>query len=99
MEIRGRSFDNAIIYVSEGQNLTTNVLKSIITRAGDKTELWINGDLAQIDRELYREHNGILRMAQALRDNPMFGCMYLPIVERSAVAKLGELLTENGTNE
>ena len=92
MEIRGRSFDNAIIYISEGQNLTTNVLKSIITRAGDKTELWINGDLAQIDRDLYREHNGILRMAQTFRDNPMFGCMYLPIVERSAVAKLGELL-------
>jgi len=46
MEIRGRSFDNAIIYVSEGQNLTTNVLRSIITRAGEKTEVWLNGDIA-----------------------------------------------------
>ena len=95
MEIRGRSFDNAIIYVSEGQNLTTNVLRSIITRAGEKTEVWLNGDIAQIDREIYREHNGITQMANKFRDNPMFGCMYLPIVERSAVAKLGSLLEES----
>ena len=97
MEIRGRSFDNSIMYVSEGQNLTTGVLRSIITRAGEKTELWINGDMAQIDREIYRENNGIASMANAFRDNPMFGCMYLPIVERSAVAKLGELLDEPET--
>ena len=94
MEIRGRSFDNSIIYVSEGQNLTTNVLRSIITRAGERTEVWLNGDTAQIDREVYREHNGITAMANKFRDNPMFGCMYLPIVERSAVAKLGSLLEE-----
>jgi phosphate starvation-inducible PhoH-like protein len=42
--IRGRSFDNSIIYVTEGQNMTTEIAKLVIGRIGENSELWINAD-------------------------------------------------------
>ena len=40
--IRGRSFENSIIYVTEGQNMTTEIVKLVIGRIGEGSELWIN---------------------------------------------------------
>ena len=42
--IRGRSFENSIIYVTEGQNMTTEIAKLIIGRIGEGSELWLNAD-------------------------------------------------------
>lgn len=91
MHIRGRSFEDTIVYVSEGQNLTTNLMKLIITRIGEHSELWINGDRAQTDRRVYEEDNGIDTMIKVLSGRPEFGQMYMPIIERSKVARLGAL--------
>ena len=95
MHIRGRSFDNTIVYVSEGQNLTANLMKLIITRIGENSELWVNGDRAQTDRIAYEKDNGIDKMIEVLRDRPEFGMMYMPIIERSKVARLGALFDGN----
>ena len=90
--IRGRSFDNSIIYVTEGQNMTIEIVKLIISRAGNNSTLWINGDTHQTDKRIFEEDNGINKMIKRLAGNNLFGYVYLPITERSEVANLANLL-------
>lgn len=91
--IRGRSFDNSIIYVSEGQNTTTEIIKLILSRAGDNTEVWINGDNhAQCDKRVYEQDNGLTAMCDKLMGNSLFGTVYLDQTERGDVANLANLL-------
>lgn len=90
--IRGRSFENSIIYTTEGQNMTSEIAKLLLGRVGEGSELWINADTHQVDKRLYVEDNGVNRMVEKLTDNPLFGYIYLPKTERSDVARLADLL-------
>ena len=90
--IRGRSFENSIIYVTEGQNMTADVIKLLISRVGENSELWINGDSRQVDKRVYDLDNGLSRMVERLKGNRLFGYVWLPITERGAVANLANLL-------
>ena len=92
--IRGRSFDNSIIYVTEGQNITTEIAKLIISRIGDNSELWLNCDTHQVDKQVYEKDNGVIKMIDRLVNNPLFAYVYLPKTERSAVAELCTLLDD-----
>ena len=93
--IRGRSFDNSIIYVTEGQNTTKEIIKLILSRAGQNTEVWINGDNhAQCDKRVFEQDNGLTALCDKLAGNPLFGTVYLPKTERGAVANLANLLDE-----
>lgn len=92
--IRGRSFDNSIIYVTEGQNITAEIAKLIISRIGDNSELWLNCDTHQVDKQIYEKDNGIEKMVSRLVGNPLFSYVYLPKTERSAVAELSTLLDD-----
>ena len=51
--IRGRSFNNCIVYVCEGQNATTEIAKLILGRIGEGSELWWNRDNHQTDRRIF----------------------------------------------
>lgn len=96
--IKGRSFENSIIYVSEGQNITRKVAGNIISRAGEGTEIWINGDYhSQTDRRMFEVDNGMRAMEETLKGNTLYETIYLPITERSAVAQLAGIVcnTEN----
>jgi len=90
--IRGRSFENSIIYVTEGQNMTADTVKLLISRVGEGSELWINGDSRQVDRNIYSENNGLAKMVERLKGNPLFGYVWLPLTERGEVANLANLL-------
>lgn len=90
--IRGRSFENSIVYVSEGQNMTTNIAKLLLGRVGEGSEIWINGDSRQTDKKIYSNDNGIETMIKKLKGNSLFSYVYLPKSERSAVAELANLL-------
>lgn len=92
--IRGRSFENSIVYVTEGQNMTTEMVKLLIGRIGEGSELWINGDTHQVDKKIFAEDNGIIKMVDKLSGNPLFSYVYLPTTERSAVARLADLLDD-----
>ena len=92
--IRGRSFENSIIYVTEGQNMTTEIAKLVIGRIGENSELWINADNSQTDRKLFDEDNGVNRMIERLAGNKLFSYIYMPKTERSAVAELATLLSD-----
>ena len=90
--IRGRSFERSIIYVTEGQNMTTEIAKLIIGRIGEGSELWVNADTSQTDRKLFDEDNGVMKMISRLKGNSLFGYVYMPKTERSSVAELATLL-------
>ncbi len=92
--IRGRSFENSIIYVTEGQNMTTEIAKLVIGRIGEGSELWINADTHQTDKKMFDDDNGVQKMIDKLSGNKLFGYVYMPKTERSSVAELATLLDD-----
>lgn len=92
--IRGRSFENSIIYVTEGQNMTTEIAKLVIGRIGEGSELWINADTHQTDKKLFDDDNGVNKMIERLAGNKLFSYVYMPKTERSSVAELATLLDD-----
>lgn len=94
LHIRGRSFDNSIMYVCEAQNITSEIAKLIISRAGENTEIWLNSDTHQVDHKTYEKDNGITKMIDKLSGNKLFGYVYLPKTERGPVAELATLLDD-----
>ena len=93
--IRGRSFENSIIYVTEGQNMTTEIAKLVIGRIGEGSELWLNADTSQTDKKLFDEDNGVNKMIDRLSGHRLFSYVYMPKTERSEVAELATLLSDN----
>lgn len=86
--IRGCSWDDTILYVSEGQNITGGGYKLLISRCGKNSELWINGDTYQTDGKKFESNNGLERLANSLGGNKLFGSVKLLKTERSEVAEL-----------
>ena len=86
--IRGCSWDNTILYVSEGQNITGGGYKLLVSRCGKNSELWVNGDTLQTDGKKFESNNGIERLNKALAGNKLFGSVKLLKTERSDVAEL-----------
>lgn len=86
--IRGMSWDNTIIYVSEGQNITGGGYKLLVSRCGKNSQLWVNGDILQTDKKSFELNNGIDRLINSLVDNKLFGMVKLLKSERSETAEL-----------
>lgn len=47
--MRGRTLDNAIVILDEAQNASINQLKMFLTRMGEYSKFFVNGDITQID--------------------------------------------------
>lgn len=90
--IRGMSWDNVILYVSEGQNITGGGYKLLISRCGKNSELWINGDTLQTDGKKFESNNGIERLLTALSGNELFGTVKMLKTERSPIAELASII-------
>jgi len=90
--MRGRDIKNAIIYVTEAENMTKEHIQLLIGRVAEGSSLWINGDYKQTDAKVFEENNGIMRMIEKLKGNPLFGYVKLIKTERSATAALADLL-------
>lgn len=63
--IRGLTWDNAVIIVDEGQNLTFHEINSIMTRVGNNSKIIFTGDTKQSD--LDGKKLGFEGMTQALK--------------------------------
>ena len=90
--IRGRTYNNSIVYVSEAENLTKKNMQLLISRIGEGSSLWINGDFKQTDSPIFRMNNGLLSAINCLKGQPEFGLVKLKKTERSKTAELAELL-------
>jgi PhoH-like ATPase len=91
-DMRSRSITNSYILCNEAQNLTTPLVKAIITRVGEGSRLVFDFDLSQIDKKIYDKDNGMVSMNESLAGQALFGAVELDLIERSEVAKLASLI-------
>ena len=90
--IRGASFSRSIIYISEGANLTASGYKLIVSRCGEESQVWINGDYKQTDLDKFKRDNGLVRLTNSLKGNELFGTVKFTETERSATAELAAII-------
>ena len=92
--VRGRDLRDSIIICSEAENMTKSHLQLIISRMGENTTLWVNGDYKQVDDYVFENNNGLIKSINMLKGNELFGHVTLEITERSKSAELASLLDE-----
>jgi PhoH-like ATPase len=86
--IRGRSIKHSIVLCDECENMDDKLTTLLMSRIEENSELIFCGDVAQIDKKMFDEHNGIRSMLKNLAGEPLFGTVKLVKSERSEVAKL-----------
>lgn len=89
--LRGRDFKNSILYCTECENNTKEHLQLMIGRIGEGSQLWVNGDLKQIDDDKFTFNNGVNALKK-LGGQRLYGQVTLDKVERSETARLSDLL-------
>lgn len=92
--LRGRSIKNAIIISSEAENLTKEHIQLLLGRVDEGSNLWMDADLRQGDREVFEKSAGIETMVERLKGDPLFGYVHLVKSERSATARLADKLND-----
>lgn len=90
--IRGRDIKNAIIMSTEAENLTKQHVQLLIGRVGEGSNLWIEGDYSQVDKKVFEDSAGMRIAIDKLQGQPLFGYVNLPTTERSATARLADIL-------
>lgn len=90
MEIR----DNEILYMTECQNTTVELMKLALSRVSSGAKVIIEGDYkTQVDSYLFEgNNNGLRRVIEAFKGNEEFGYVELQNIWRSKIAQLAELL-------
>lgn len=90
--IRGRDIKNSIVYVSEAENMTKELVQLVMGRVSEGSVLYMNGDLKQVDKDIFRQNSGIQAMVNNLRGHENFGYIRLEKSERSEIARMADLL-------
>ena len=90
--IRGRDIKNSIVLCSEAENLTAAHAALLLSRIGEGSQLWLDGDTAQTDHKKFERDSGIEAIVRSLAGNPLFGYVELQKTERSAVAELASII-------
>lgn len=90
--IRGRSFKNSIVLMSETENTTVSHMKLLLSRLEEGSILMLDGDFKQTDRDIFKANNGLKTTIEKLKGCSELGLMTLNDVERSKLANLASLL-------
>lgn len=90
MEIR----ENEILYMSECQNTTVELMKLCLSRVGENAKVIFEGDYtAQVDSWAYTgNRNGMKRAIEILTGSSLFGYIELQNIWRSPLADLIDLM-------
>lgn len=89
--VRGRDIKNAIVYVTEVQSNTKEHIQLLLGRIGEGSQLWLNGDLRQVDHDKFIANNGVIAL-QKLKGQKLYGQVTLDKTERSETARMADLL-------
>ncbi|HUR33382.1 MAG TPA: PhoH family protein [Vicinamibacterales bacterium] len=91
--LRGRSIHDAVVIVDDGQNLTQEDMKLVLTRAGEGTRVILTGDPDQIDRtEIDALSNGLVQVVERFKGEATFAHLTMKDVVRSRIAELAAKL-------
>lgn len=91
-EIRGRDIKNSIIFVTEAENLTKEHIQLLVSRVGDGSCIWFDGDLKQRDAEKFVKNSGMALAIERFKGHKRFGYVKLLKTERSETAAMADLL-------
>lgn len=86
--------DNEILWITEGQNTSVELIKLCLSRVSSGAKVFIEGDYrSQTDSYAFEGNkNGLKRMISAFKGQEEFGYVQLQNVWRSKIAELCELL-------
>jgi len=74
--LRGLTWDNSIVIIDEGQNLTFHEINTVMSRIGTNSRVIFIGDLAQSDLSMKRfERTGMEEALQIMCDMVRFSCV------------------------
>lgn len=87
--MRGRTLNNALIILDEGQNATVSQMKMFLTRMGNNSKIIITGDVTQVDLPK-QTRSGLMDALKILQNVPGIGVVHLgqkdivrhPLVQR-----------------
>lgn len=86
--IQGRSISNAIIIIDEVQNLSVDIVKQLLTRPAENSQIILLGDLEQVfEKNLDKTDNGLYKAIMAGRDSEFIGSIHMLKSERSRLAQ------------
>lgn len=94
-DIRGMEImDNEILWITEGQNTSIDLIKLCLSRVSSGAKVFLEGDYtSQVDSKLFDgKNNGLHRVIKAFKGHDEFGYVQLQNVWRSKIAELCELL-------
>ena len=86
--------DNEILWITEGQNTSIDLIKLCLSRVSSGAKVIVEGDYeSQTDSHLFEgENNGLKRMIEVFKDHEEFGYVQLQNVWRSKIAMLADKL-------
>ena len=74
--MRGRTLNQAVIILDEGQNTTVPQMKMFLTRMGNGSKIIVTGDVTQVDLPK-QTRSGLIDAVQRLRDVERIAIVYL----------------------
>ena len=82
------------VYITEAQNLDIELMKLALQRISEDAICILDGDTeAQVDLNIYAgNNNGMRRVSEVFRDDPIYGEVTLKNIYRSKIAQLAELM-------
>lgn len=82
------------IYISEAQNLDIELMRLALQRIGEDSFCILDGDSdAQVDLSIYAgNNNGMRRVSEVFRGDPVYGEVTLQNIHRSRIARLAQLM-------
>lgn len=84
--LQGRSISNAIILIDEVQNLDMNIIKQVVTRAAEGSEVILLGDQTQVFEHRNKDAS-IFNLLRLGRKSPLVGSVHLEESLRSPLAQ------------
>lgn len=89
-DVRGMEVRNEILYISECENTSIDLLKLCLSRASSECKIVIEGDYeTQTDSFLFDgNRNGLKRAIEVFKGEKSFGYIDLPNIWRSKIAEL-----------
>ena len=91
--IRGVSIENATAFFTEAQNLNRDLMRTIVERISDNSQLILDYDLRQIDTEQAKGHNnGISRVLEVFKGYEFFSHIMLEGNQRGEISTLGAMI-------
>ena len=86
--------DDSILWITEAQNTTPDLLKLCLQRCSSGCKVFLEGDYrAQVDDAMFTGgNNGLKRVIDTFAGDSLFGYIDLPNVWRSRIAELAEKL-------